>query len=118
MTPDRRRVRARFRLVLAIAGFSLGADASPMLHERIAEDPSDDVAMKVTLDGNLPAAVETPSGLVTAPDPRRPLDSTTAPTDVTAAKGTSPIDSRASGVFVPDRDTRRRGLLPYDEPFT
>jgi transglutaminase-like putative cysteine protease len=35
-----------------------------------------------------------------------------------AAKGTSPIDSRASGLFVPDRDTRRPGLLPYDEPFT
>src|SRR5580692_204321 len=107
MTRKGRRIRARIRWALSAFTLALAADASPMLHERIAEDAKDDVLMKVTLDGNLPAAIETPSGLVTAPDPRRPLDSTAEPTESTAAKGASPIDSRASGVFVPDRDTRR-----------
>jgi len=98
---------------------AVGADASPMLHEQIADDPKDDLAMKVALGGNLPAAIETPSGLVFAPDPRRPvLEPRARPAETTAAKGTSAIDSRASGIFVPDTDTRRPGLLPYDEPFT
>jgi transglutaminase-like putative cysteine protease len=110
--------RAGLGLTFAVATIALGADASPMLHERIADDPQDDIAMKVMLDGDLPAAIETPSGVVTAPDPRRPLSSTARPEEATAAKGSSPIDSRASGVFVPDRDTRRPGLLPYQEPFT
>jgi transglutaminase-like putative cysteine protease len=114
--------RARSRgawLVLAVAMLAVGADASPMLHEQIADDLKDDLAMKVALGGNLPAAIETRSGLVFAPDPRRPvLEPRARPAEATAAKGTSAIDSRASGVFVPDTDTRRPGLLPYDEPFT
>jgi hypothetical protein len=42
--------------------------------------------MKVALGGNLPAAIETPSGLVFAPDPRRPVSEPMArPAEATAA---------------------------------
>jgi transglutaminase-like putative cysteine protease len=105
-----------FGLALALVG--LRADASPLLHERIPEDPRDDILMKVTLDGDLPAAIETPSGVVSAPDPRRPVDSVAKPKVTLAAEGPSKIDPGGSGVFTADRDTHRPGLLPYDEPFS
>jgi transglutaminase-like putative cysteine protease len=110
-------LRPGLALLLTLATASLRADASPLLHERIADDPSDDVAMKVTLDGDLPAAIETPSGLVSAPDPGRPVDPREAQVS-RAAEGQSVISPAAAGVFRPDLDTRRPGLLPYAEPFT
>lgn len=83
-----------------------------VLHERIPSDPREDVAMGVTLDGDLPAAIETKSGLVPAPDPRRPPGKDDAP----YAPGRN--DASPDSTFHPDRDTRRPDVLPYDEPFT
>jgi hypothetical protein len=91
------------------------ADASPILHERIPPDARDDIAMRVVLDGDLPAALETGSGLVSAPDPRRPVPS--SPRSPQASAGGT-FDADAAGRYEPDTDTRRPDLLPYDEPFT
>lgn len=80
----------------------------PLLHEPIAPDPREDLAMHVALDGDIPAAIRTSSGVVGAPDPRQ------LPSSSEATYGpTSPHDA-----FVPDRDTRRPDVGAYDDPFT
>jgi hypothetical protein len=101
-------------LATAALAFALPADASPILHERIQTDPHDDMAMHVVFAGQIPAAIETPSGLVTAPDPLRPAK--TPPGEHASAGGK--FDAATAGKYEPDTDTRRPDLLPYDEPFT
>jgi transglutaminase-like putative cysteine protease len=87
---------------------------SPVLHERIPSDPRDDVALSVSLDGDLPAAIDTPSGLVTAPDPRRPPASSPRPDGAASDLPLAPPNA----TFRPDLDTRRPDVLPYEDPFT
>ncbi|HXN33216.1 MAG TPA: transglutaminase-like domain-containing protein [Polyangiaceae bacterium] len=82
--------------------------AAPILHEPIPPDPGEDLALGVALDGDLPAALRTPNGLVPAPDPRKlplPSDSVYGP-------------DKDRDVFVPDRETRRPDVSGYDEPFS
>jgi transglutaminase-like putative cysteine protease len=92
----------------ATAPAAIAKPGDPPLHEPIPPDAREDLAMRVTLDGELPAALQTPSGLVSAPDPRAvPLK-----TDAT-------YGARAdSGVFDPDRNTQRPQISAYDDPFT
>lgn len=100
--------------VLAIAP-PAGADrARPraVLHEPVPADPREDVALSVPLDGELPAAIDTPQGLVTAPDPARPLGTGASP------YGPAPSANTSDSSFRPDRDTRRPNELPYDDPFS
>jgi Transglutaminase-like superfamily len=108
-----RRVSPALFATAALA-FALSADASPILHERVPSDPRDDMAMRVVFDGNIPAAIETPSGLVSAPDPLRPAK---PPRGERASAG-GKFDAATAGKYEPDTDTRRPDLLPYDEPFT
>jgi len=82
-----------------------------VLHERIGNDPRDDIAMGVVVEGNIPAALETRSGTFSAPDPSRP------PSDREAA-ATRASDSAVGGTFTPDRNTQRPDVLPYDDPFS
>lgn len=100
-------------LVVGAAFPSSAARQGPTLHEPIAEDAREDVALSVSLDGDMPAAIETRSGLVTAPDPTKPDDAKRAPY--------SPQQSGPGGApdatFSPDRDTKKPETLPYDEPF-
>jgi hypothetical protein len=94
--------------VAALAGPATAGPPAPILHERISPDPAEDLALHVALDGDLPAALQTPSGIVSAPDPRRlPL-----PSDSAYGPGTD------HDVFVPDRETGRPDVTGYDEPFT
>src|SRR3954469_23973125 len=79
--------------------------AAPVLHEPIPVDAREDVALSVSLDGDLPAAINTPRGLVPAPDPARPVGTGDSPYNH------SPGDARDSS-FHPDRDTRRPDVLP------
>jgi transglutaminase-like putative cysteine protease len=95
-------------LALAVTGPAAAGGRGPILHEPIPPDPREDLAMHVALDGDLPAAIQTPSGVVAAPDPRAP----TSPSD--SAYGASAERS----TFQPDRDTRRPEVTGYDEPFT
>jgi transglutaminase-like putative cysteine protease len=95
-------------VALAVTAPAAAGTPGPVLHEPIPADPREDLAMHVALDGDLPAAIQTPSGLVSAPDPRAP----TSPAD--AAYGASADRS----TFQPDRDTKRPEVTGYDEPFT
>jgi hypothetical protein len=100
-------------LVLALPGHVVHA-AGPVLHERIPADPAEDARMGVSVDGDLPAALSTPSGLVSAPDPHR-LPSSPPPN-----AGNDPTLSSVApnARFRPDRDTHRPEVVPYDDPFT
>lgn len=99
-------------LVCAIAPPAIAQRrGTPTLHEPIPPDPREDVALSVALDGDLPAAIETPRGLVAAPDPARPFGTGDAPYG--DAKADGPKDR-----FRPDRNTARPDTLPYDDPFS
>ncbi len=93
----------------AIAQRGLG---SPTLHEPIPPDPREDVALSIALEGDLPAAIDTPRGLVAAPDPARPFGTGDAPYSPV------PRTDAPGSTFRPDRDTRRPDALPYDDPFS
>ncbi len=85
--------------------------AAPVLHEPIPADAREDVALAVSLDGDIPAAINTPRGLVPAPDPAKPVGTAESPYNH------PPGDARDTS-FHPDRDTRRPDVLPYDDPFS
>ena len=86
-------------------------DAVPVLHEPIPPDAREDIALSVSLEGDIPAAINTPRGLVQAPDPTKPVGSGDSPYNH------APGDARDTS-FHPDRDTRRPDVLPYDDPFS
>jgi transglutaminase-like putative cysteine protease len=110
------RTRAlRGALLIAAVGLSTAVPADaydPVLHEFIPPDDGEDLAMSVkTAEGDLPAAIDTPSGVVRAPDTRRlPVRGESAYRD---GQGAS-----APSVFRPDRDTRRPNMVHYDDPFS
>lgn len=88
-----------------------GHKGGPVLHEPIPPDPREDVALSVSLDGDLPAAINTPRGLVSAPDPARPIGQGDSP------YSPLPKNNVPDASFQPDRDTHRPDVLPYDDPF-
>jgi transglutaminase-like putative cysteine protease len=95
-------------LLLAMMRPAQALGERPVLHEPIAPDPREDLAMRVALDGELPGALQTPSGIVGAPDPRQ------LPASSEATYG----PTVSHDAFVPDRDTRRPDVSAYDDPFT
>lgn len=104
---------------VAVLGSSVGMGPAakaqgggPILHEMIPANPREDVAMGVALAGDIPAAIDTPHGLVAAPDPDRPVGAGDSP------YRPSPDGSGTDDAFRPDRDTRRPDVLPYDDPFS
>lgn len=101
-------------LVLALAppASAERRGGAPVLHEPISIDAREDVALSVSLDGEIPAAINTPRGLVSAPDPAKPVGAGESPY---GAKPRSDVPDQA---FQPDRDTRRPDVLPYDDPFS
>jgi hypothetical protein len=99
--------------MIGLAWFVLAA--GPVLHEPIPSDPAEDARLGVAIEGDLPAAIETPEGLVRAPDPRR----APAPAPPRPPGAESPVTSAPpNAVFSPDRHTERPDVLPYDDPFT
>lgn len=104
------RLVALVGLVLSLAVPAHARNPNAVLHEQIPADPREDVALALSLDGDLPAAIDTPSGMVPAPDPRRAPDRP-APY---APDRAGPDKTR----FEPDRDTHKPEALPYDEPFS
>ncbi|HEY4014856.1 MAG TPA: transglutaminase-like domain-containing protein [Polyangiaceae bacterium] len=96
-------------VAVVLAGGAAGARPNrPVLHEPVRPDPAEDLAMHVALDGELPAALRTSSGVVGAPDPRE------LPRPSEASYG---VAADADG-FTPDRDTKRPDVSGYDDPFT
>jgi len=80
-----------------------------LLHEYVAPDPDEDVSLAATtLDGNFPAALQTNSGIATAPDPQKPPDS----------ENLYAADDASDSTYEPDRDTRQPNVENYDDPFS
>ncbi len=107
----RRSVR---RLTLALFGFAVVAHAQqPLLHEYIEPNAAEDVELSATTqDGAMPAALETESGIVSAPraKPRRGRGE--------HAYGGNATPDSIDASFRVDRDTTRPDSVAYDEPFT
>jgi hypothetical protein len=82
------------------------------VHEYIAPNPSEDLELEATaFRGSMPAALDTPSGVVSAPDPnRRPVESETA-------YGGASTPNSTDATYRIDRDTSRPELVSYDDPF-
>lgn len=99
-------------LAVAAAGVLPAHAAGTILHEFVEPNPGEDLKLSATtLDGDLPAAIETPSGLATAPDPTRPPDAV-------PAYGGGTTDDAPESTYEPDRDTRRPEVEAYDDPFS
>jgi hypothetical protein len=99
-------------LVAALATVAQADRGGSILHEFIPPDPGEDVTYSATtLDGDLPAAVQTPSGLATAPDPRKSPSAD-------HVYGGATTDDTPDSTYEPDRDTRRPRVENYDDPFT
>lgn len=109
----RRRWPRALPFLLAALVAAGGADAqSSLLHEFIPADAKDDLTFAATTsDGDLPAAIQTPSGPVPAPDSRRP-----PPTDHVYSSHT--VDDGPESTYEPDRDTRKPNVERYDDPFS
>ncbi|MCC6556233.1 MAG: transglutaminase domain-containing protein [Polyangiaceae bacterium] len=109
----RRLSRGALALAFALALAPLAGAEGSILHEYIPPDPGEDVSLATTtLDGDLPAAIQTPSGVATAPDPRSPPS-----TQQQVYSGAS-SDSSPDSTYEPDRDTRRPNVENYDDPFS
>lgn len=98
-------------VALAVAfGTRLAVADGPILHEFIPPDPNEDLALHATTrDGKLPAAVDTPSGVLPAPPDRR------APPEVAYGGNATPDSIDAS--YRIDSDTTRPEVVSYDDPF-
>jgi hypothetical protein len=104
------------RLGVALLAVTVPAHAAPILHEQIPEDARIDIALGAVVAGEIPAVVETPSGFLGAPDPRRPTGASDQAYG--SNKSASVPGVQSDQTYVPDRDTRRPESLPYDDPFT
>jgi hypothetical protein len=98
---------------LALFSVSLAARAqAPVLHEYIEPNPAEDVELSATTqDGAMPAALETQSGVVPAPQTgdRKPK--------AEHAYGGNATPDSIDASFRVDRDTTRPDSVSYDEPF-
>jgi hypothetical protein len=116
--PLRKRLGSALPVAAAFGAGALVLTASvvalatgPVFHEYVAPDPKEDVTLGTfTAAGDFPASVESPSGLISAPDTLRP------PSATDRAYGSS--RSSQDSVFYPDSDTRRPEKVQYEEPFT
>src|SRR5689334_25151683 len=100
-------------ITLALLGVSLTAlGQTPVLHEYIEPNPAEDVELSATTpDGAMPAALETQSGVVPAPQTgeRKPKSE--------HAYGGNATPDSIDASFRVDRDTSRPDSVSYDEPF-
>ncbi|NUP12120.1 MAG: transglutaminase domain-containing protein [Polyangiaceae bacterium] len=99
-------------LLVAFAVAPVASADGVTLHVFVPPDPDEDVSLAATtLDGNLPAAIETPSGIATAPDPQRPPEN-----DKMYTGGTT--DDTPDSTYEPDRDTSQPNVENYEDPFS
>jgi hypothetical protein len=103
-------------VAISLLAVTAHADGKHVEHEPIPPDPANDLAFGLRLDGDLPPAIETASGLVSAPDPRASLPPVApgAPPTSLAGYDNGPT---ATERFTPDTDTARPDTLPYSDPF-
>jgi hypothetical protein len=107
----RRRSPRWLSVALLCVAFAAQAQA-PVLHEYIEPNPTEDVELSATTpDGAMPAALETESGVVPAPQ-----SGDRKPKGEHAYGGNATPDS-IDASFRVDRDTTRPDSVSYDEPF-
>jgi len=100
-----------FFLAVVVASSGVVDAQSSILHEFVPPDAAEDLSYTTTtIDGDLHAAVKTPSGVATAPDPRRPPDARNL-------YGGTTVDDSPDSTYEPDRDTRRPNVENYEDPF-
>jgi hypothetical protein len=105
------RVGALLLLGVLVVALPAGADG-PILHEYIEPDEQEDLLLRTTTaNGALPAAIDTPSGVVRAPDPLAPVDMSDR------AYGGSSTPNSPDARYRIDRDTTRPDVVGYDDPF-
>src|SRR6185369_13483091 len=96
------RLRSLFLALVVLSVLATSAQATPpgsTLHEFVPPDPGEDVTYSATtLEGDLPAAIQTPSGLATAPDPRKSPSAD-------HVYGSATTDDSPESTYEPDRDT-------------
>ncbi len=100
-------------LPLALCSVTVTALAqAPLVHEYIEPNAAEDVAFSATTqDGAMPAALDTPSGVVPSPE-----TADRKPKGEHAYGGNATPDS-IDASFRVDRDTTRPDSVAYDEPF-
>lgn len=100
-------------LVLLLVAVVLPAHAAgPVVHSYFDPDPDEDLSLRATTaDGKLPAAIQTPSGVVQAPDPLR------APRNNEQTYGGGSTPASLDATYRIDRNTSRPDLVSYDDPF-
>ncbi len=111
-----RRSFSRWAVPCAVSVLFLGENlvAGPILHERFEPSPADDLNRRATTsDGSLPAAIDTPSGVVSAPSDRSPQ----APRPRSVYGGASTPTS-PDATYQIDRMTTQPDVVSYDEPFS
>ncbi len=112
-----RKMMPRPRLVaLGVVGLGLCLAgpllALPILHEYFEPDPAEDLRLGATTpNGELPAALDTPSGVVGAP-PETAADPSRA-----VSYGGNKTPSSVDASYRIDRLTTAPARVPYDEPF-
>jgi hypothetical protein len=100
-------------MIAMATSWAVPADAyEPVLHEFIPPDDGEDLSLATTTaEGDLPAAIDTRSGVVRAPETQR------APSSMESAYR-EPLLPNAPSAYRPDRDTRRPSMVRYDDPFS
>jgi hypothetical protein len=101
-------------LLLSLLALALPAHAAgPVLHTFFEANPDEDLALRATTpDGRMPSAIQTPSGVVKAPEAsKNPLDSE-------QAYGGSSTPSSVDATYRIDRNTSRPEQVGYDDPFS
>ncbi len=101
----------RIAACLCLLAFAAQAYADgPVLHEFIAQDPREDLELQATTpDGKMPAALDTPSGVVPAPAEKK--------TQPQVAYGGNATPDSIDATYRIDRDTTRPEAVSYDDPF-
>jgi transglutaminase-like putative cysteine protease len=95
-----------------LLGSVLGFAQAPVVHEFIEPNAEEDIDVGATTpDGRMPAAVRTPSGVISAPS-----FGSTGPRQV--AYGGSATPDSIDATYRIDRDTTQPDSVHYDDPFT
>lgn len=85
----------------------------PIEQEYFKPNPIEDLRLNATTEsGSMPAALETPSGVVTAPDARQ------NPSESATAYGGGSTPNSVDATYRIDRDTTRPDEVSYDDPFS
>lgn len=88
--------------------------AAPMLHEHFEPNPSEDLRLGATTpSGKMPAAIQTKSGVIAAPEEAQSSRPDAGP----ALYGGPRTQSSADANYYIDRVTTRPESVDYDEPF-